>query len=302
MATHMYKQDLFEIGTAIIEICSARKEHEQSIFLCGGKLNSTCVRSFFYNNVKDIDGLAIKFPEGLFDEILEENLYDLLTLEELLANSVDAIVIFPESPGSFVELGAFTKNRSLREKMICVMDVKHKHDFSFINLGPIRILKNTIKEHKNHLFYVSYKKLNNRTECVQLFKKNLQPAIRKIKGKHRENRTLQIFDIEEIIIASLFCVESLTWANIYDMYTEENTKIPQQKLKGVIDICLRMLMTSKKVQKNKDGSFCLSKNIVLSLMDIPENLMLHKLRVAAMHCYLRRHARFSYDTLKKTPL
>ena len=64
-----------------------------------------------------------------------------LELENILADSVDCIVIFPESPGSFAEIGAFSNNEKLAKKMIVLSNKKYKYDKSFINYGPYRLIK-----------------------------------------------------------------------------------------------------------------------------------------------------------------
>lgn len=42
----------------------------------------------------------------------------LLSLEQQLAEAVDLIILIPESPGSFAELGAFSTRKELAEKML----------------------------------------------------------------------------------------------------------------------------------------------------------------------------------------
>ena len=87
------------------------------------------------------------YPEDIFDELLySSNSTDLLSLENLLADSVDAVVVIPESAGSFAELGAFANNEKLRSKMICVVDIKYKRDKSFINQGPIKLVRSVNKD------------------------------------------------------------------------------------------------------------------------------------------------------------
>ena len=84
----------------------------------------------------------IQQNEDIFDELLySSKTKDLLSLEALLAESVDAIVLIPESPGSFAELWAFANDERLRKKMICVVDKKYKKDKSFINQGPLKLVK-----------------------------------------------------------------------------------------------------------------------------------------------------------------
>jgi hypothetical protein len=71
--------------------------------------------------------------------------HDLLSLENLLASSVNVIAILLQSPGTFTELGAFANHKRLKDKLIVVIDPKYDHARSFINYGPIRYLRTRTK-------------------------------------------------------------------------------------------------------------------------------------------------------------
>lgn len=118
-----------------------------NIFLCGGasKGKDISVRDELRKNLeqknKTHNIYHIYYPEDLIVHLLKRKSDDLLTLEKFLANNADLICIVCESPGSFVELGAFTNSLDTRDKVIAILKKKHKHDKSFINLGPVRYLK-----------------------------------------------------------------------------------------------------------------------------------------------------------------
>ena len=53
-------------------------------------------------------------------------------------NSTNAIVMLPSSPGSFLELGAFAMYEVVCQKMLIIIDIKHKDDEpNYLNTGPI---------------------------------------------------------------------------------------------------------------------------------------------------------------------
>ena len=125
---------------------------EISIFLCGGsskeeeifrrkvgeKICATSKRSPYK--------YSVYYPEDMFIElILGYQKQDLLTLENLLADSASSIVILLQSPGTFTELGAFTNYKKLSNKLIVIIDPKYTRKKSFINLGPVRFLKTKTK-------------------------------------------------------------------------------------------------------------------------------------------------------------
>lgn len=123
--------------------------NEISIFLCGGSGKEEKFRRKIGNGISNIASnykYSIYYPEDMFVElILGHQKQDLLTLENLLADGVNAVTILLQSPGTFAELGAFTNYEKLRDKLIVVIDPKFTKERSFINLGPIRFLKSKTK-------------------------------------------------------------------------------------------------------------------------------------------------------------
>lgn len=120
------------------------------IFLCGGVSTGDyiSVRDEVRDNLKDNDKLRILYPEDLFIELLNTNKsYDLLKLEQFLAENCDNICIICESAGSLVELGAFTNNEYTADKVIAVVEEKRKRNKSFIMLGPIKTINNINSKH-----------------------------------------------------------------------------------------------------------------------------------------------------------
>lgn len=110
------------------------------IFLCGGSSHNKIVST--RDQIKPIlqknRYVTVLYPEDLFMELLNKKNYDLLSLEKFLADNCDIICIVCESPGSFVELGAFVNHPDTFEKVVSLVPTKHKNDKSFIMMGPIR--------------------------------------------------------------------------------------------------------------------------------------------------------------------
>lgn len=90
-----------------------------------------------------VRGYDVLYPEELFDELMGSHPNrDLLSLENMLADSAHAIIIVVESPGAIAELGAFANSERLRPKLVAVVDKKYRGDRSFIMLGPLAQLRN----------------------------------------------------------------------------------------------------------------------------------------------------------------
>lgn len=118
--------------------------HQHLTFVCGArtKEGGVSLRTQF------LEYLSANNPENSVLPILAEQAIDeflgagvdtaieLGTFENLIADCVDSILIFPESPGSFAELGFFAANPDVLKKTL----IANKDSFqgnSFINLGLI---------------------------------------------------------------------------------------------------------------------------------------------------------------------
>ena len=124
--------------------------NEISIFLCGGSGKEE--EKFRRKVGEKISSklshykYSVYYPEDMFIElILGYQKQDLLTLENLLADSASAVVILLQSPGTFTELGAFTNYKELSNKLIVIIDPRFARKRSFINLGPVRFLRTKTK-------------------------------------------------------------------------------------------------------------------------------------------------------------
>jgi len=125
------------------------------IFLCGGSNSKKNIstRNKLNDKLKNKNEYTIMFPEDLFMELINKKAYDLLELEKFLANNCDVICIVCESPGSFVELGAFVNSEDTFSKVVALVQTKYKNSKSFIMLGPIRHIQS--KSRSNVIFYSS---------------------------------------------------------------------------------------------------------------------------------------------------
>ena len=72
--------------------------------------------------------------------------------------SADAIVILPSSPGSFLELGAFSSLDDICSKMLIIIDAQYKGRVNYLTTGPLKGAEiNGAKVH-----YIDY---SNHSEC-----------------------------------------------------------------------------------------------------------------------------------------
>jgi hypothetical protein len=91
------------------------------LFLKGTNPNSVCI-----------------YAEALFSETKD---IDLMSYEQYLAEASDWIILIVESMGTACELGIFSVTQSIRKKLVILNDYKYEKVSSFINDGPLLLMK-----------------------------------------------------------------------------------------------------------------------------------------------------------------
>lgn len=82
------------------------------------------------------------------------------------ARFVDAIIIIPDSPGSFVELGMLSPCKKIHEKVLILFKHKYANDNnSFVHEGP----KLAFAENHATIKYVNYRNKRSTWEEIKLF-------------------------------------------------------------------------------------------------------------------------------------
>jgi len=70
---------------------------------------------------------------------IEERGTNISLFEKTIAETVDSVLIFPESPGSFAELGFFSGQESIAKKTLVAVKTQYQTG-SFITLGPVHLI------------------------------------------------------------------------------------------------------------------------------------------------------------------
>ncbi|HBG3906177.1 TPA: retron St85 family effector protein [Clostridioides difficile] len=155
------------------------------VFLCGGvSTNKSCIRDMVRIELEN-NKIRVLYPEDLFMDILSKNKsMDLLSLENFLADNSDVICIIPESPGSLVELGAFTNNKRTLENLFVVINEKYKTQKSFITTGPIKYIMN--EKGSNRITYYN----EDLNALITLLKFKFRKFIRMSKNKTMDVDTI----------------------------------------------------------------------------------------------------------------
>ena len=122
-------------------------DHSLNIFLCG--LNpdkGESIRTRIFERIKNNPKFNIVYPEWLFSNLLASKEHNLLDLEKELASNVDVIIIPLEGLGTIAELGSFASFSELTNKIIVINNEKYKFNKSFVNQGPINLIRSRNKK------------------------------------------------------------------------------------------------------------------------------------------------------------
>lgn len=215
-----------------------------TVFLCGADINQKDkIRYKIAYALQRWFWFDIIYPEDIFDELLySSKTKDLLSLEGLLADSVDAIVLIPESPGSFAELGAFANDEKLRNKLICVVDKKYKKVKSFINQGPLRLVK---EANKFGLIFIDPDNID-----VEIDK--LTSSLRKMKKvSAKRGDRISLLQLENFLLPSIYLLEPVskdTLVSLVVSATEDELNSFQ-----TTTTALTILIKKKKIQLTPNG-------------------------------------------------
>jgi len=213
------KADLGKITLKIKEdFFKSTNSYKITIFLCGGDITKpNTTRAKVAEALSDWYGVRyydIIYPEDIFDELLySSHGKDLLSLENMLADNVDVIVIIPESPGSFTELGAFANTLKLREKIVCLVDKKYRKKKSFINQGPLKLIKHV---NKQGVVYIEP------TDLALNFHK-VKSAIRKVKSSSSKiDDKIGLLQLDNFLLPIIYLLEPVSKEDLIQCVTFAN--------------------------------------------------------------------------------
>lgn len=123
------------------------RRNSNVVFVCGGEVSlgvskqnpSMRQRFLDYAKINLVNHTMFLAESAEKDYVNHEDIeyHNVGEFEEIIGEFSDCLLIFPESSGSFAELGFFAKNDIIRKKTLVVHDLKYQGDDSFISRGPI---------------------------------------------------------------------------------------------------------------------------------------------------------------------
>lgn len=234
------------------------------IFLCGANpgtnrgvrdrlgalLGAESGRYFYDRNL-------VYYPEALFDGLMSgPKRYDLLTLENLLAAAVDAVVLLVESPGAIAELGAFANHESLRQKLVVIQDEKYRRARSFIGHGPIRLLQDL------GVGIVLFLPLAQIEDHV----KEIKASIKTITKTNPVPFDLSnVFHAPSLIVPCLFLFERLSREEITILFTEISN-LEANEVQILVSAAISVLLADRVIARER-GAFRLTEEGARGLIE-----------------------------------
>lgn len=245
-----YMRDDLEKLAKLINKAVYEKFHDYktTIFLCGADPDtSTSVRAQLDKAIRTRPfwyRYDVFYPEDLFEELLVgPGHQDLITLENILADSVDAVVLIIESWGAVAELGSFASNEKLRKKLVVISDRKHRRSKSFINYGPLRLMSDTNEGE------VVFGDFNSPLDLL--------PDIRRKVAKVRRatDKTLGVKNVVQahhFVMSCVYLLEPVTGDDLLELVmhaSEEEEKVAEALTAGALSV----LMKRREIETHADG-------------------------------------------------
>jgi len=204
-------------------------EQQINVFLCGASdENKNSIRDIVSEKLKLVTKLNIVYPEWLFANLMISGDNDLLSLENDLANNVDIIVLPLEGLGAICELGAFASFEELVGRILVVNSSKYKRKHSFINDGPIRLIRR--KDKKNIVYYDN----DDRNQAADLIYNRLIY----FKKEKISKDVCNLFNLSRFIGFIVAITQPTSKNELMNIISQWNPSVPQKYFDPAIEILI----------------------------------------------------------------
>ncbi|WP_062067782.1 retron St85 family effector protein [Cellvibrio sp. OA-2007] len=288
---HQFKQ----ISKIILEkIFIPYYREKTTIFLCGAHKSEKNKGRYKLSKLLNQHGaFELVYPEDIFEDVLEGQANSLLWLENTLAASVDAIVIIPESPGSFAELGAFSVNEKLVNKIICIAEKCFSNKKSFLRYGPFRLVNSSTTGRVIYEKYDSFSEKENGKKIIKEISRRIE-SIKRVFPT--EKNTTNILELKNFLLPAIYLMNNLTISDLYELVlntTSEQRKYVEIATKSAITQLTKLNWIEKEsntYKVSKEGHMHIQNNFNIAIMD--------KVRIEIMNIENRRNSVFIYDRVQ----
>lgn len=159
------------LDAKILEDQAAKAKRELKVFLAGPYINvlepntsadnTSCAASIarfaLYHSLDGQGTLVLLGEHERLKDAADASFAGLnnATLYErkiILDRDVDAVIIFPSSPGSFLEFGDWANDEIIGSKLLVLIDAQYEEHKNYLNLGPVLLAK-TVGAQVNYIAY-----------------------------------------------------------------------------------------------------------------------------------------------------
>ena len=183
-------------------------DHTINIFLCGASVSDpNSIRNLIHRSIRDIGKTNVVLPEWLFSDLMAKPQYNLL--------------------------GAFASFPTIRGKIIVIIDTGHKRTQSFVNLGPIKLIK---QEHPDNVMYYDN---NNTHELID----KVITRIKYLKNPEPKSAVNNLFNLSRFVLFLIAIFQPVSKQDIRDMILNWKSEIAEH----YIEPCLTILINDKRV-------------------------------------------------------
>ncbi|MBK1781590.1 retron St85 family effector protein [Advenella sp. WQ 585] len=266
-----------------------------SAFVCGADIkNSDTARSRMAKIFSEYPRYEVHYPENIFDNLLMgPKAHSLLSLENILADSVDVVIIFPESAGSLVELGAFANHERLVGKLICLPEKKFKNKKSFINYGPHRLIRSS---RTGKIIPIDYNDLICPHKKYDIYRE-IDDAVTKIKKHHPAKTGISnILETEGFILSLIFIVDNIGNIELYKLL-----KSATSHDEGLCEIAVKSslsLLISKRLITRTASGYLITNQGSMQIRNEFKRSVLDGARSELMNKLFRRNSVVIYDRMR----
>lgn len=177
------------------------------VFVCGGPMDKPSMRKKFCEYAKlTLTTLRVFLAEDAEKDYVthdDPDFHNVGEFEEIIGDVSDCLIIFPESPGSYAELGYFSAREKLRKKILVVNKSTLQSSDSFISRGPIELID------KNSDFKPTIQLNFSRKPKFEIVKERLEKRIKGSKRKKFESTVYSALTPKEKLFIVFSFVELL---------------------------------------------------------------------------------------------
>ena len=230
------------------------------IFVCGGPMEEHFMRPQFCKYVdKNMTHLRVSLAEKVLEDYRlhsEGRFQNIAEFEDIIAEVSSCVILFPESPGSFAELGYFARSKTLRKKLLIANNARFQGQDSFIALGPINLVDQ--HSHFKPTVQIAHSKEPEFGIVNERLKNRINPSKnrKKFKAKKYGDLTIQLKFYSVFEIIRIF--QALTFEGIVHTFKKIWGNAKKEELRCLLSI----LISADCIKRfnNEPNYFCINRN------------------------------------------